>query len=155
MQAFCCEVVRALMKLGMAIAASRPMMATTIMISTRVKPDFSDVFLFICFFLLQCERCNRRVIIISFLFTYCLLQLRMHPPMGTVLPTTSPNTEFFPGPVLESFRITAELIKRCAWEGMTMFCHPPVPISHSPLFSRIPSLSYPIPTGHGISGQVG
>src|SRR5260221_8529216 len=37
-QAFCCDVARALMKLGIAIAASRPMMATTIMISTNVKP---------------------------------------------------------------------------------------------------------------------
>src|SRR5580658_1829050 len=38
MQAFCCEVVRALTKLGMAMAASNPMMATTIMISTSVNP---------------------------------------------------------------------------------------------------------------------
>ena len=48
MQAFCCEVARALMKLGMAIAANRPMMATTIIISTRVKPALRDVlFVFI------------------------------------------------------------------------------------------------------------
>ena len=38
MQAFCCEVARALTKFGIAIAASKPMMATTIMISTSVKP---------------------------------------------------------------------------------------------------------------------
>ena len=38
MQAFFCDVVRARTKLGMAIAASRPMIATTIMISTRVNP---------------------------------------------------------------------------------------------------------------------
>src|SRR5579884_1938578 len=38
MQALACEVARALMKLGIAIAANRPMMATTIMISTSVKP---------------------------------------------------------------------------------------------------------------------
>ena len=34
-----CERVRARMKLGTAMAASRPMMATTIMISTSVKPE--------------------------------------------------------------------------------------------------------------------
>ena len=38
MQAFFWLAVRAFTKFGMAIAASRPMMATTIMISTRVKP---------------------------------------------------------------------------------------------------------------------
>src|SRR5215470_6483607 len=48
-QAFCCEVVRALTKLGIAIAASKPMIATTIMISTRVKPDFFEVLIFILF----------------------------------------------------------------------------------------------------------
>src|SRR6266404_3047630 len=47
MQAFFCEVVRALMKLGIAIAANRPMMATTIMISTNVKPALRDVLFFI------------------------------------------------------------------------------------------------------------
>src|SRR5215471_3513741 len=47
MQAFCCEVVRAFTKFGIAIAASKPMIATTIMISTRVKPDFLDVLIFI------------------------------------------------------------------------------------------------------------
>src|ERR1700761_4335472 len=38
-QAFVCEVWRAFTKFGIAIAANRPMMATTIMISTSVKPD--------------------------------------------------------------------------------------------------------------------
>src|SRR4051794_3666259 len=48
MQAFCWEVVRALTKLGIAIAANRPMMATTIMISTSVKPkDLREMFAFI------------------------------------------------------------------------------------------------------------
>src|SRR6266508_1997961 len=51
MQAFCCAVVRALTKLGIAIAANRPMMATTIMISTSVKPDL--MFLLICMFCLS------------------------------------------------------------------------------------------------------
>src|SRR5437762_3574366 len=39
MQTWTWEVVRDLTKLGIAIAANRPMMATTIMISTSVKPD--------------------------------------------------------------------------------------------------------------------
>jgi hypothetical protein len=47
MQAFCCVVVRALTKLGIAIAARRPIIATTIMISTSVKPDFRDLLVFI------------------------------------------------------------------------------------------------------------
>jgi len=42
-QALACEVARALTKLGMAIAAKRPMMATTIMISTSVKPALRTV----------------------------------------------------------------------------------------------------------------
>src|SRR2546426_9688822 len=55
MQAFICEVVRALMKLGIAIAANRPIMATTIMISTNVKPDLREVMIFIlCFVFLFC-----------------------------------------------------------------------------------------------------
>src|SRR2546425_1216538 len=49
MQAFCWAVVRAFTKLGMAIAANRPMMATTIMISTSVKPDLRDVLIFILY----------------------------------------------------------------------------------------------------------
>src|SRR5579862_3743519 len=40
MQALVCEVVRARTKLGIAMAASKPMMATTIMISTSVNPHF-------------------------------------------------------------------------------------------------------------------
>jgi hypothetical protein len=47
MQAFCCDVVRALTKLGIAIAARRPMMATTIMISTSVKPAVRVLRIFI------------------------------------------------------------------------------------------------------------
>ena len=53
MQAFCCEVVRARMKLGIAIAANRPMMATTIMISTSVKPLLREERIFIRVFLLS------------------------------------------------------------------------------------------------------
>src|SRR6267378_4059373 len=51
MHAFCWEVVRALMKLGMAIAANSPIMATTIMISTNVNPDLRDDLIFILSFL--------------------------------------------------------------------------------------------------------
>ena len=43
MQAFACARARALTKLGIAIAASSPIMATTIMISTRVKPALWEV----------------------------------------------------------------------------------------------------------------
>jgi hypothetical protein len=44
------------MKLGIAIAARRPMMATTIMISTSVKPDLRDVLFFILAFYLSVLR---------------------------------------------------------------------------------------------------
>src|SRR6267142_236722 len=84
MHAFFCEVVRALMKLGMAIAANRPIMATTIMISTNVKPELRDDLIFILsftFLLWRCELCGRRVSIISILFTYCLLQPCAYLPM--------------------------------------------------------------------------
>ena len=46
MQALAWEVVRDCTKFGMAIAANNPMMATTIMISTSVKPDFVEVLIF-------------------------------------------------------------------------------------------------------------
>ncbi len=44
MQAFCCDVLRAFTNEGIAIAASRPMIATTIMISTNVKAEFLFIF---------------------------------------------------------------------------------------------------------------
>src|SRR5204863_8272734 len=51
MQAFFWLAVLALTKLGMAMAASSPMIATTIMISTRVKPRFrrdkESIFIFL------------------------------------------------------------------------------------------------------------
>src|SRR5216117_2234088 len=70
MHAFDCEVLRALTKLGIAIAARRPMMATTIMISTSVKPALRELSIFICFsnflrYYLRCEHSNRRVSIIT------------------------------------------------------------------------------------------
>lgn len=49
MQAFFCAVCRALTKFGRAIAASKPIIATTIMISTRVKPAFLGTLIFIVF----------------------------------------------------------------------------------------------------------
>src|SRR5258708_40209573 len=65
MQAFFCEVVRARTKLGMAMAANRPMMATTIMISTSVKPDLFCLLILIlavfAFLLSRRELSNRRV----------------------------------------------------------------------------------------------
>src|SRR5437867_13044889 len=77
MQALVCEVVRALMKLGIAIAANRPMMATTIMISTNVKPDLRDVWIFILTFLPFCRRGVNKatggLLLWQFLFTHCLL----------------------------------------------------------------------------------
>src|ERR1700722_2255120 len=45
MQVVCCAFKRARTKLGMAMVARRPMMATTIMISTRVNPR-ARLFLF-------------------------------------------------------------------------------------------------------------
>src|SRR3974390_2441308 len=78
MQAFIWDVVRARTKLGIAIAARRPMMATTIMISTNVNPALLDVLMLIrsdlAFLSTRRERSNRRVIPIRFLFTNCLLQ---------------------------------------------------------------------------------
>src|ERR1700719_3724317 len=66
MQAFCWAVVRARTKLGMAIAANRPIMATTIMISTSVKPDLRVFLIFIrLLFLLRRERSNGRVNLLS------------------------------------------------------------------------------------------
>ena len=47
MQVVFCDCVRAWTELGMAIAASRPIMPTTIMISIRVKPDLREVLFFI------------------------------------------------------------------------------------------------------------
>src|SRR5260370_2680196 len=80
MHALAWEVVRALTKLGIAIAARRPMMATTIMISTSVKPDLRVVLIFIlmitslAFQFARRERGSRRVVRVHSLFTNCLLQ---------------------------------------------------------------------------------
>src|SRR5215468_813061 len=80
MQAFCCDVVRAFTKLGIAIAANRPIMATTIMISTSVNPPLRDVPLFILAFLwLRREQSSRRLFINTSLFTNCQL-LTVVPP---------------------------------------------------------------------------
>src|ERR1017187_8663587 len=53
MQALACEVARALTKLGMAIAANRPIMATTIIISTNVIPYLRRVFILFIFIFLS------------------------------------------------------------------------------------------------------
>ena len=65
MQPLACEVARAFTKFGIAMAAKRPMMATTIMISTSVKPAlrmFFIVFIFCLSFWMWCEQNDRRVI---------------------------------------------------------------------------------------------
>src|SRR5437867_10243481 len=78
MQALVCEVVRALTKLGIAIAANRPIMATTIMISTNVQPALRDVLIFILTFLPFCScgvnKTTGGLELLQFLFTYCLLR---------------------------------------------------------------------------------
>src|SRR6266700_4400414 len=77
MQAFVCEVVRALMKLGMAIAAKRPMMATTIMISTNVKPLLRDVLIFIltiCLSFCGVNEATGGLIQLRCSFTHCPLR---------------------------------------------------------------------------------
>jgi len=74
-QAFCCEVVRAFTKLGIAIAANKPIMATTIMISTKVKPRVFAGVLFIfsfCFFFLLARREHAKErVILELKFTHC------------------------------------------------------------------------------------
>src|SRR5215831_6197586 len=70
--AFFCAVPRAFTKLGIAMAASNPMIATTIMISTSVKPD---LFLFIRALLLFVHRRREpdkwRLYMNPNAFTYC------------------------------------------------------------------------------------
>src|SRR6266851_664377 len=55
------------MKLGIAIAANRPIMATTIMISTSVKPLLREVLvcIFLVFLLSRREHSSKRIIIIT------------------------------------------------------------------------------------------
>ena len=78
MQAFCCEVVRAFTKLGIAMAAKRPIMATTIMISTRVKPALRDALIFILLFVTFCfcgvNETTGGLQLLHFSFTHCLLR---------------------------------------------------------------------------------
>src|SRR5437660_9290312 len=73
-------VSRAFTKFGIAIAANKPMMATTIMISTRVKP--AVLFVLICITLLSAflfrgvNNAKGGVLLLLNLFTNCLLQPR-------------------------------------------------------------------------------
>src|SRR5580658_9414097 len=75
MQALACEVERDLTKFGIAIAANRPMMATTIMISTSVKPFAREVLIFFIvlpFYSPNVRGVNKatgRLIMITILFT--------------------------------------------------------------------------------------
>src|SRR6185295_2717588 len=59
MQALFCDVIRARRKLGTAMVASKPMMATTIMISTSVKPAGRCVLIFMSFLSYFCREPNR------------------------------------------------------------------------------------------------
>src|SRR5258708_2263375 len=102
MHALACEVVRALMKLGIAIAASKPMMATTIMISTSLKPDLRIVLTFILvflpFFLSRRERSHRRV-----MYNYDSvheLPVANRPQTLTTLPRNSMSNVIFAYPFL-------------------------------------------------------
>src|SRR5687767_15554911 len=79
MHAFFWAVVRALTKLGIAIAARRPMMATTIMISTSVKPAFRLDLLMFILFCLRCEQDQWRVI----MSTACCSQIATDQPQLT------------------------------------------------------------------------
>lgn len=89
MQAFIWETARARTKFGIAIAANRPMIATTIMISTRVKPDLREVLIFICSsFVVRGVNLAAGGLISSVvgLFTYCLLRphgRQIAPPVPT------------------------------------------------------------------------
>jgi uncharacterized membrane protein len=78
MQALHCDVARARMKLGIAIAAKRPIMATTIMISTNVKAALRDVlFVFIfcfSFFNYGVNETTGGLQLLQFPFTDCLLK---------------------------------------------------------------------------------
>src|SRR5436190_17710013 len=58
MQAFFWLAVRAFTKLGIAMAASKPMIATTIMISTSVKPARREVLSFILLIYLSNDGVN-------------------------------------------------------------------------------------------------
>src|SRR5439155_14477301 len=62
------------MKLGMAIAANRPIMATTIIISSSVKPLLRDVLVFIfCFVCYGVNTATSGLLLLRLVFTYCLL----------------------------------------------------------------------------------
>src|SRR5258708_33873677 len=99
MQAVVCEVVRARMKFGIAMAASRPMIATTIMISTSVKPALRDVFIFILTLLhyARRERSNWRVISYRTMFTKGLLPSAQLLCPKSIKPTRGRNPELFQG----------------------------------------------------------
>src|SRR5439155_7867886 len=57
MQAFICDVERALTKLGITLLEYRPIIFRTIIISTNVKPDLREVLIFIlCFVFLFWRR---------------------------------------------------------------------------------------------------
>src|SRR5437773_1684712 len=91
MHAFFCEVVRALMKLGIAIAANRPIMATTIMISTSVKPLLRAVRIFILdlSFVNGVNTATSGLLLFQLVFTYCLLLTVVKNVTGSLIQSTS------------------------------------------------------------------
>ena len=116
MQAFCCDVVRAFTKLGIAMAAKRPIMATTIMISTKVKPALRDALIFILQFVTFCflrgERYNRRVTIIA-LFVHTLPVVPVGWGVAGSMPQLRPKSDKPPSwkQKARSFRFGLESIK--------------------------------------------
>src|ERR1051325_1310627 len=93
MQAFCCEVVRARTKLGIAIAANRPMMATTIMISTSVKPAVRVLRVFICLLSLTAHGVNNSAGgLITIAFSVHLLPAATATPSPSSRDATPPDS---------------------------------------------------------------
>src|ERR1043165_335093 len=95
-QAFCWAVLRARTKFGIAIAANRPIMATTIMISTSVKPDLRRLFFFILSFLFYGVNLatGGLVLLLQQVFTYCPLPtvktfLSLKPQLATSFNNTN------------------------------------------------------------------
>ena len=92
MQAFFWETVLARTKLGTAITAAKPMMPTTIKISTIVKPDLRDVLIFIFISNLSVLAARARQLVsyyYVFLFTGC--PLITVPKMGIITEFGNPG----------------------------------------------------------------
>src|SRR5437667_10658586 len=79
------------MKLGIAIAANRPIMATTIMISTSVKPLLMAVRIFILdlSFVNGVNTATSGLLLFQLVFTYCLLLTVVKNVTGSLIQSTS------------------------------------------------------------------